>query len=225
MYEDLGLFTADPDLGADLSELFNDLTGYSRPQGYRKLLAAPATLRPHIIERIREEAARGPDGRVLFKLNHLADPDIIDKLYAESQAGCRIYLIIRGICGLRAGVAGLSENVRVRSIIGLYLEHSRIYRFGNPDNGTVYYLGSADMMPRNLNGRVEAMSPVTDPSLKARLEEILRVLLEDKSLAWAMSPGGESWQRIGSDSASSAQLRLQDLALERASRAPKRQTG
>jgi len=225
IYEDLGLFTADPDIGADLSELFNALTGYSKPQNYRKLLVAPVTLRASIVERIREEAARATDGHILFKLNHLADPEIIDELYAASKAGCRIDLIIRGICGLRAEVPGLSDNIQVRSIVGRYLEHSRIYRFGRPQEDAVYFIGSADMMPRNLNGRVEAVTPVSDPRLKVRLEEILRMLLEGSGLAWAMSPGGESWDRMSDDDRSSAQLRLHELAGERAARRPSSPTG
>ena len=224
MYEDLGLFTADPDVGADLSELFNALTGYSRPEDYRKLIVAPETMRSRIVERIREEARRGPDGSILFKLNHLADPEIIDELYAASATGCEVDLIVRGICGLRAGLPGLSENIRVRSIVGRHLEHSRIYRFGRPDVGAVYYIGSADMMPRNLNGRVEAMTPVTDAALKNRLEEILTILLDDTG-AWAMDAGGESWRRTSTDLSSSAQTRLQRLAVERAGTHRARSTG
>ena len=171
MYEDIGIFTADPDVGRDLSDLFNALTGYGESSTYRKLLVAPTTLRRRITERIRQEGERGPEGRILFKLNHIDDPGIIDELYQASQQGCPIDLVVRGICSLRAGVPGLSPTIRVRSIVGRFLEHSRIYRFGHPDNGAVYYLGSADMMTRNLDKRVEALVPVTDPRLKARLEE------------------------------------------------------
>ena len=214
IYEDLGLFTSDPDIGADLSDLFNALTGYSRSQTYRRLLVAPATLRPRIVERIREEATRGRAGRILLKLNHIMDPEIIDELYAASQKGCRIDLIVRGICGLRAGVTGLSENIRVRSIVGKYLEHSRIYRFGDPDLGAVYYLGSADLMPRNLSGRVEALTPVTDVGLKARLETILEILLADDTLAWEMDAGGNSWSRVSGSANVNAQEQLQEWATE-----------
>ena len=214
IYEDLGLFTSDPDIGADLSDLFNALTGYSRSQTYRRLLVAPATLRPRIVERIREEATRGRAGRILLKLNHIMDPEIIDELYAASQKGCRIDLIVRGICGLRAGVTGLSENIRVRSIVGKYLEHSRIYRFGNLDLGAVYYLGSADLMPRNLSGRVEALTPVTDVGLKARLETILEILLADDTLAWEMDAGGNSWSRVSGSANVNAQEQLQEWATE-----------
>ncbi len=219
IYEDLGLFTADPDIGADLSDLFNALTGYSRSSTYRRLLVAPATLRPRIVERIREEGARGTSGRILFKLNHIIDPEIIDELYAASQKGCRIDLIVRGICGIRAGVPGMSENIRVRSIVGKYLEHSRIYRFGDPDIGAVYYIGSADLMQRNLDGRVEALTPVTDSRLKAHLETILDVLMSDTALAWEMDAGGETWSRVAGDGAVNAHESLQELAIE-AEKAP-----
>jgi polyphosphate kinase len=196
------------------------LTGYNRADSYKRLLVAPATLRNRIVERIREEAGNGVDGRILFKLNHLIDPDVIDELYAASQQGCRIDLIVRGICGLRAGVPGLSENIRVRSLVGRYLEHSRIYRFGNPDTGAVYYVGSADMMPRNLNGRVEALTPVSDPALKRRLEEILDVLSRDDILAWKMDPGGDSWSKVPARSGLEAHRRLQELATDRGATLP-----
>ncbi len=215
LYEDLGLFTADPEIGADLAELFNALTGYNRPESYRRLLVAPATLRTRIVERIREEAATGVDGRILFKINHLIDPDVIDELYAASEAGCRVDLIVRGICGLRAGVTGLSENIRVRSVVGRYLEHSRIYRFGKPETDAVYYIGSADMMPRNLNGRVEAVTPVSDPGLKRRLEEILQVLARDDTLSWEMDPGGDSWSKVPVRTGINAETVLQELAVDR----------
>jgi polyphosphate kinase len=215
IYEDVGLFTADPDIGADLSELFNSLTGYNDARYYRRLLVAPATLRDRIVERIREEAAKGKAGRILFKLNHLVDPNIIDELYAASQEGCEIDLIVRGMCAIRAGVPGLSEGIRVRSIVGRYLEHSRFYRFGPPGDRAVYYMGSADMMQRNLNGRVETLTPVVDPRLKARIEEVLEILLEDDDLAWEMTEGGESWARVVPTSGVNAHERLQALALER----------
>ena len=215
LYEDLGLFTADPEIGADLAELFNALTGYNRAESYRRLLVAPATLRTRIVERIREEAASGVDGRILFKINHLIDADVIDELYAASQAGCRVDLIVRGICGLRAGVPGLSENIRVRSVVGRYLEHSRIYRFGKPETDAVYYIGSADMMPRNLNGRVEAVTPVSDPGLKRRLEEILQVLARDDTLSWEMDPGGDSWSKVPVRVGINAENVLQGLAVDR----------
>ena len=215
LYEDFGLLTVDPEVGADLSELFNHLTGYAMPSGYNKLLVAPVTLRQRLLDLIREQTARGPDGRILFKHNHLVDTQIIDELYAASQAGCRVDLIIRGICCLRAGVPGLSENITARSIVGKYLEHSRIYRFGHPVEDAEYVIGSADLMPRNLNRRVEALVPVDDPRLKARLEQVIDVELSDDALAWAMNPDG-SWTKVPNIEDRDAQLILEQLAVERA---------
>ena len=196
IYEDTGLFTADPDIGADLSELFNSLTGYSRSGGYRKLLVAPTTLRSSLVEGIQTEAAKGGDGLILFKCNHIVDPHIIDELYAASQAGCRVELIVRGNCSIRADVPGLSDNITVRSIVGKYLEHSRFYRFGQPIDDAVYYMGSADLMQRNLNGRVEVITPVEDRALKARIEEVLVTLGSDNVLAWEMVDEGRSWRKV-----------------------------
>ena len=215
IYEDLGLFTADDDIGADLSELFNHLTGYAMPTSYRKLLVAPHTLRPRLIERIREQGSLGSRGRILLKLNHLMDKEIIDELYAASQRGARIDIIVRGVCGLRAGVPGLSENISVRSIVGTFLEHSRIYRFGDPANGAVYYIGSADLMPRNLDGRVEALVPITDPRIKSRLEQIIEVLMADDALAWEMGRDGK-WTKVPNERHLDSHRTLQRLALERA---------
>jgi polyphosphate kinase len=195
IYEDMSLFTADYDIGADLSELFNHLTGYAMPASYRRLLVAPDRLRPCIVERIQQQAALGSSGRILFKLNHIVDPEIIEELYAASNAGCRVDLIVRGMCAIRAGVPGMSTNIAVRSLVGKYLEHSRIYRFGEPDAGAVYYMGSADMMQRNLSGRVESLVPVTDPSIQVRLEELLQVEMDDDTLAWEMRPD-TTWQKV-----------------------------
>jgi polyphosphate kinase len=224
IYEDLGLFTANPEIGADVSDLFNSLTGYSQAESYRRLLVAPAGLRPRLIERIHEEAAKGADGRILFKLNHIVDPKIIDELYEASQQGCRVELIVRGICGLRPGVAGMSENITVRSIVGKYLEHSRIYRFGNPSTGAVYYIGSADLMPRNLDGRVEALTPVTDARLKTRLERILKVLTAEETPAWVMDPGGDTWSRVDGKKKADAHTKLQRVATKRSQSALYRRT-
>lgn len=215
IYEDLGLYTADEDIGADLSELFNHLTGYAKPASYRKLVVAPDYLRSRIVERIREQADLGSDGHILMKANHIVDPEIIDELYAASRAGCHIDLIIRGNCSLRAGVPGLSETIRLRSIVGRFLEHSRIYRFGSPGTTAVYYIGSADMMQRNLNRRVEAVVPVTDPRLKNRIEEILEIELADDVLAWAGNPDG-TWTKVPETAGIDTHQRLLDLATERA---------
>ncbi len=163
LYEDLGLLTADPDIGADLTELFNSLTGYSRPQRYRRIVVAPHDLRNAIVERIEAEAARGAEGRIVMKMNALVDPIAIDALYAASAAGTPVDLLIRGICCLRPGVPGLSETIRVRSLLGRFLEHSRIYGFGADPETAEYLIGSADLMPRNLDRRVEALVPVRAP--------------------------------------------------------------
>ena len=215
IYEDIGLYTADEDIGADLSELFNHLTGYARPASYRKLVIAPHFLRSRIVERIREQAALGADGRILMKANHIVDTEIIDELYAASGKGCRIDLIVRGNCSVRAGVPGLSETVTLRSIVGRFLEHSRIYRFGAPGPSGVYYIGSADMMQRNLNNRVEALVPVTDPRLKFRIEEVLEVEMTDDVLAWKAEPDG-SWTKVLTEIGVDTHQRLLDLAAARA---------
>jgi polyphosphate kinase len=213
LYEDLGMFTADPDLGRDLSELFNTLTGYGTPTSYRRLLVAPSMLRSRITERIREEAAKGAEGRILFKINHIVDPHMITELYAASLAGCQIDLIVRGICSLRAGVPGLSPTIRVRSIVGRFLEHSRIYRFGDPSHGAVYYTGSADLMTRNLDGRVEALTPVVDARLKARLEELLDILMTDDTQAWQLDD--DRWTKVETSSGVASHPELQARALAR----------
>jgi polyphosphate kinase len=176
---------------------------------------APDFLRPTIIERIREQAGLGRDGRILLKSNHVVDPEIINELYAASAAGCPVELIVRGNCSVLPGVPGLSENVTVRSIVGRFLEHSRIYRFGNPDIDAVYYIGSADMMQRNLNNRVEALVPITDPLLRARLEEILQVALSDDVLAWEANPDG-TWTKVTPELGIDTHQRLLDLAAARA---------
>jgi polyphosphate kinase len=209
VYEDLGLLSADPDLTADVADLFNSLTGYASGNGYRKILVAPGMLRPRLLELIGEEAA-AKDGRIVMKMNSLVDPEIIDALYAASAAGAEIDLIVRGICCLRPGAKGLSETIRVRSIVGSYLEHSRIYRFGSDARGPGYWIGSADLMPRNLGRRVECVAPVTDPALVARLQEILAVNLEDDVLAWKLGPKG--WAKVPTKTGVDTHERLQELA-------------
>jgi polyphosphate kinase len=163
---------------------------------------------------IADETGR-PDGHITMKMNSLVDAGIIDALYAASQAGTRVELIVRGICCLRAGVPGLSENISVRSIVGRYLEHSRIYRFGSRGRERHFYIGSADMMPRNLDHRVEALAPITDPDLQFRLDEILDVTLSDDNLAWEMTHDG-SWRRVGQRTEIDAHVALQILAMARA---------
>jgi polyphosphate kinase len=192
-YEDVGLLSASPELGADLSELFNFLTGYGRPPRYRKLLVAPAGLRSALLAQIAQEA-EAPDGRIVLKVNALEDPELIDALYAAAAGGAEIDLIVRGICCLRPGAPGLSERIRVRSLVGRFLEHSRIFRFGSEARGRRYFIGSADLMTRNLDRRVEVVAPVESPDLCQRLEEILAINLADDCLAWHLDAEG-AWTR------------------------------
>ena len=213
LYEDLGLLTADADLGADITDLFNLLTGYSRQREYRKLLVAPVTMRPALEALVRREMAHD-DGSIVLKMNSLVDAELIDALYEASQAGVDIDLHVRGICCLRPGVPGLSETVRVRSIVGRFLEHSRIYRFGSDARGFDYLIGSADWMPRNLDRRVEALTPVEDPALQMRLAEILRVGFDDDELAWELDADGV-WHKVASTNGINAHRTLQALAVER----------
>jgi polyphosphate kinase len=208
IYEDLGLFTADPDITEDVSEVFNLLTGYSRQQSFRTLLVAPSSLRSGLLELIRAQAS--PEGQITLKLNSLVDHEMIDALYDASQAGARIELVVRGMCCLRPGVPGLSEGISVRSIVGRFLEHSRIFRFGSGAEAT-YLIGSADLMERNLDRRVEVLTPVGDQALRARLDEILAVLLADEVLAWKLDGDG-IWHAPTATGAVDAQLRLEQAA-------------
>ncbi len=213
IYEDVGLLTVDDDIGADLSDLFNFLTGYSRQTRYRALSVSPDGLRKRMYELIRAESAQS-DGHITLKMNALVDAPMIDALYEASQAGTRIELIVRGICCLRPGIPGLSENITVRSIVGRYLEHSRIYRFGARGRDRTYYIGSADLMPRNLDRRVEALAPVDDPTNQFRIDEMLDVLLADDTLAWDLDGDGV-WHRVTEVHGISAHDTLQDLAIAR----------
>jgi len=215
VYEDLGLLSADPDLGADLTDLFNFLTGYSRQQQYRKLLLAPTQLRARMVELIDKEASGDQPGRIVMKMNSLVDKVVIDALYRASAAGTSIDLIVRSMCSLRPGVPGLSDNIRVRSIVGRYLEHSRIFTFGDGDRGPVRYLiGSADMMQRNLDKRIEVLVPVEAPGLQDRLREILEIDLADDVSAWELHGDG-CWSKVPTVDGAASQPRLQELALER----------
>jgi polyphosphate kinase len=214
IYEDLGLFTADPQITTDVSEVFNLLTGYSRQQEFRPLLVAPTAMRAGLVELIRGQAS--PEGRIALKLNSLVDPELIDALYDASQAGARIDLIVRSMCCLRPQVPGLSENIRVRSIVGRFLEHSRIYRFGTGPDAT-YLFGSADLMQRNLDRRVEVLAPVRDSALRGRLDEILSALELDDSLAWELSGDG-TWLAPAETGTVNAQTLLEEAALARARR-------
>lgn len=197
IYTDLGLFTCNPLIAADCSDLFNSLTGLSRKKTYRKLLVAPANLRERTLALIEREAAHaraGLGGRIIAKMNALVDYDVIAALYAASQAGVEIDLIVRGICCLLPGVQGLSDRIRVISIIGRFLEHSRLIYFGNGGNPE-YYIGSADWMPRNLDRRVEVMVPIDDLSLHPKLMSLLETCLSDNRQAWDLSSDGVYRQR------------------------------
>ena len=197
VYEDVGLFTADPEIAADVADLFNFVTGFGRPQRFRKILVAPFNLRRRLLELIREVAAAaeaGKPARIRLKCNSLTDTEIVEELYAASQAGAHIDLIVRANCTLVPGVKGLSENIRVRSILGRFLEHSRLYCFEAGDDRT-FLLGSADLMPRNLDHRIEVVVPVEDTHVRNEIESILKALLADNSQAWELEADG-TWQRV-----------------------------
>jgi polyphosphate kinase len=213
-YEDLGLFTADPQVTADVSDAFNLLTGYSRQQGFRTLLVAPSGMRAGLLELIHAQAS--PEGRITMKLNSLVDPTLIDALFDASEAGARIELITRSICCLRPEEPGLSETIHVRSIVGRYLEHSRVYRFGTGLQAT-YLFGSADLMQRNLDRRMEVLAPVRDPALRARLDEMLDLLLADDALAWRLTADG-SWRPPSAAGTNNVQTQLEEAAVARARR-------
>src|SRR4051812_44029350 len=198
IYTDIGLFTCSPSMGADLSDLFNALTGFSRQRLYRKLLVAPGDMRQRFRELIDRETAHareGKGGRIIAKMNALVDGDTIEALYEASQAGVDIDLIVRGICCLRPGVKGVSDRIRVISVVGRFLEHSRVFYFGNAGEEE-YYFGSADWMPRNFDRRVEAVAPVDDKSLHPRLHSLLQTLLNDNRQAWELEPDGSYVQRV-----------------------------
>jgi polyphosphate kinase len=204
LYEDFGLLTADPAVGEDATALFNHLTGYSRPGSYRRLLVAPDSLRAGIVSRIDRQADRaraGAPARIAFKTNALVDEVVVDALYRASQAGVPIDLWVRGICALRPGIPGLSETIKVRSVLGRFLEHSRIYWFGaGEEEDCEVWIGSADMMHRNLDRRVELVVQVTDPSHQRRLRRLLDLGMDDGTSSWWLSANG-FWQRHSRDEA------------------------
>jgi polyphosphate kinase len=196
LYTDLGLFTADPDLGADVAEMFNFLTGYGRPAEYRKVMVAPTTMRDQIVAEIERTAAAheaGEEARIALKMNSLVDARCIQALYEASRAGVRIDINVRGICCLRPGVEGISENITVRSIVGRFLEHSRLYVFRRGEETRVL-MGSADLMPRNLDSRVELVAPVEDTALKAELLDVLERCFADNASSWELGSEGD-WTR------------------------------
>ncbi|HLX31567.1 MAG TPA: polyphosphate kinase 1 [Gaiellaceae bacterium] len=197
VYEDFGLFTADEEIADDVADLFNHLTGFGRPARFRKLLVAPFTLRQRLVEEIRSvaEAARdGKKARIRIKVNGLTHPEIVEELYAASEAGARIDLLVRGVCALRPGVSKLSDTIRVRSVLGRYLEHSRLFVFEAGDR-SLFLMGSADLMPRNLDHRVEVLTPVEDPALQAELTSTLDALWSDNATSFELDPKGH-WVRV-----------------------------
>ncbi|MGH9105755.1 MAG: polyphosphate kinase 1 [Acidimicrobiales bacterium] len=266
LYEDIGLLTASPALGEDLTDLFNFLTGYSRQAAYRQLVVAPMSVRSKVIELIERESSYASRGRIVWKLNNLVDRKVIDALYSASQSGAQVDLIVRAMCSLRPGVPGLSDNIRARSLVGRYLEHSRILYFGggakpvpgpSPDGwgperanggldrakatdeavdgrkgpgggaggdswpalpvGGRYLVGSADMMERNLDRRVEVLVDILAPEVQSRLREILEVCLADDELAWELRPDA-TWQKVPVTKHFNAQRHFQELAISRARR-------
>ncbi len=220
-YTDLGLFTSRADIGADASELFNYLTGYSKQVKYRKLLVAPITMRPGILALIEREIVRqgeNGDGRILCKMNSLVDPACIAALYRASQAGVKVDLIIRGVCCLRPGVPGVSENIRVISVLGRFLEHSRLYYFHNSGKGTLL-MGSADLMPRNLDNRVETLYPIEDDEMRAHIvTDLLESYLRDTAKARIMQADG-SYTRAAPAGDGPA-FSIQDTLADRAANDP-----
>ncbi len=215
LYEDFGMLTADPEIGADVTDLFNVLTGYSRQTAFRRLLVAPHGVRKGLIERIEEQARIARDGGealVQFKVNSLVDEETIDALYRASRDGVQVDLVIRGMCSLRPGVPGLSENIRVRSIVGRFLEHSRIFRFGTGEQAE-YWIGSADLMHRNLDRRVEALVRVTLPPAQEDLRNVLELAMDEGSEGWDLDAGG-TWHRRTSTPAD-PHVHLQEALLRR----------
>ena len=222
-YEDLGLFTADEEIAADVADLFNAVTGLSQPTVFRKLLVGPWFLREGILQQIAQvahAAAAGETARIRLKVNSLMDEEVIDALYAASTAGATVEIVTRGICCLRPGVPGVSERITVHSVLGRFLEHSRIFSFQTGDHVAVW-IGSADLMPRNLDRRVEVMTPVEDSRLRVDVGVVLDALLADTRFAWTLGPDG-TWRRCGparGKAAVSAQEALMERAAGRAKKA------
>ena len=214
LYEDFGLFTTDGDITADVANMFNTLTGFARPERYRKILVAPTHMRDGLIAEIENTVRAhegGEDARIALKMNSLVDQRCIEALYRASQAGVRIDLNVRGICCLRPGVPGVSENIRVVSVVGQFLEHSRVYSFHRGGEHH-YWIGSADLMPRNLDNRVELLAPVESEPLKGELEDTLERCFADDTFAWELSEDGCWTRRDGGERSVHAELRERALA-------------
>jgi polyphosphate kinase len=197
VYEDFGLFTADEEIADDIADLFNHVTGFGRPAHFQKLLVAPFTLKQRLLEEIQAVAAAaraGKKARIRIKVNGLTHPEVIDELYAASEAGARIDLLVRGVCSLRPGVAGVSETIRVRSVLGRFLEHSRVFFFEAADRRS-YFMGSADLMPRNLDHRVEIVTPIEDPRYQAEVISAIDALWSDNATSFELDAKGD-WHRV-----------------------------
>jgi polyphosphate kinase len=215
LYEDVGLLTAEPAIGADLTDLFNVLTGYARQESYRRILVAPDGVRRGIVDRINDEirmALAGQESGVRMKVNSLVDEQVIDALYRASQAGVRVDVVVRGTCALKPNIMGLSENIHVRSILGRFLEHSRIFHFVGADE---YWLGSADMMHRNLDRRVEVCVQVADPRLTAQLDDVMESALDPTTRCWVLDGNGE-WEPSPSGESTVRDHQVELLAVHRA---------
>ncbi|MGH9020100.1 MAG: phospholipase D-like domain-containing protein, partial [Acidimicrobiales bacterium] len=216
IYEDFGLLTCDEDIAHDVGELFNFLTGFARDVEYRKVVVSPAHTRTRVIELIERQRDRGAEGLIAIKVNGLTDPTIIDALYAASAAGVRIRLLVRTQCSLRPGVAGLSENISVHSVVGEFLEHSRVFIFGRPGEAEFsLFLGSADLMERNLDRRVEVLVPVESPEIQAELLEDFEITWSDDTFTWVLGTD-RRWRRLQSVNGLSAQSEFKRRALARA---------
>ncbi|MHB8262381.1 MAG: polyphosphate kinase 1 [Acidimicrobiales bacterium] len=217
-YEDMGLFSSDPVLTRDVGDLFNYLTGFSKHVDYEKLVVSPVKTRKAILGLINDQAQRGVDGRIVIKVNGLTDVETVDALYRASRAGTRVDLIVRGVCSLRPRLSGLSGMITVKSIVGRFLEHSRIYAFGQEGSDDRRLLiGSADLMERNLDRRIEALVPVSDTAARNRVEDVLDLCLKDDTNSWELMPSG-SWERVPAVTGISAQAALEELALDRVRR-------
>jgi len=196
LYVDLGLLTCRPEIGADVTDLFNVLTGLSRQRTFRRLIVAPHGMRSRVIEMIDREIAHAEAGRparIVLKINAIVDPACIAALYRASTAGVEVEMIVRGICSLQPGLPGISERIHVRSVVGDFLEHSRIWGFGN-DGADEWYIGSADLMERNLDRRIEAVVPVEDAEARARISEIIATMLADDRRSWQLGEDAV-WRR------------------------------
>jgi len=209
LYEDLGLFTTDPDIGADVADMFNTLTGCARPQGYRKVIVAPNHLRERVLEEITTTVKAHRDGRharIVMKMNSLVDRRCIEALYEASREGVRVDLNVRGICCLRPGLPDVSENIRVVSVLGHFLEHSRVYLFERDEERSCF-IGSPDLMPRNLDNRVEVLVPVEDEALRSEVEDLLERCFADDSWSWELEGDGGWSPRRGGERAVQAELK------------------